>query len=261
MKIQRILKKDENNVIVYLDNGDKLYLTQEVIMMNGLRKNQEISESHFSFLINENKKFHIKQRAFRLLGRRLHSINELRIKLLQKDYEKGIVETVLNELIKSKYLDDYKFSQMFSEEKIKIKLWGKNKIKSELIKKRINPEIINDVLKEKFPHIKVFAVEPELSAVISGGEPGPHPIQGLGAGFIPKNLDTSILDGAIKISKEEAFEYTQRAAKEEGLFIGISSGAALAAVAKKLKDIPKGNKVLAFNYDTGERYLSIEGLF
>ena len=151
MKIQRILKKDENNVIVYLDNGDKLYLTQEVIMMNGLRKNQEISESHFSFLINENKKFHIKQRAFRLLGRRLHSINELRIKLLQKDYEKGIVETVLNELIKSKYLDDYKFSQMFSEEKIKIKLWGKNKIKSELIKKRINPEIINDVLKEKFP--------------------------------------------------------------------------------------------------------------
>ena len=151
MKIQRLLKKDENNVIVYLDNGDKLYLTQEVIMMNGLRKNQEISESHFSFLINENKKFHIKQRAFRLLGRRLHSINELRIKLLQKDYEKGIVETVLNELIKSKYLDDYKFSQMFSEEKIKIKLWGKNKIKSELIKKRINPEIINDVLKEKFP--------------------------------------------------------------------------------------------------------------
>jgi len=120
---------------------------------------------------------------------------------------------------------------------------------------------VGRVLKEKFPQIKVFAVEPELSAVISGGEPGPHPIQGLGAGFIPKNLDTSILDGAIKISKEEAFEYTQRAAKEEGLFIGISSGAALAAVAKKLKDIPKGNKVLAFNYDTGERYLSVEGLF
>ncbi len=117
------------------------------------------------------------------------------------------------------------------------------------------------VLKEKFPDTKVFAVEPELSAVISGGQPGPHPLQGLGAGFIPKVLDVSLLDGAIKISKEEAFEYTQRAAKEEGLFIGISSGAALAAVAKKLNEIPKGKKILAFNYDTGERYLSIEGLF
>jgi cysteine synthase A len=117
------------------------------------------------------------------------------------------------------------------------------------------------VLKEKFPNTKVFAVEPELSAVISGGQPGPHPLQGLGAGFIPKVLDVSLLDGTIQISKDEAFEYAQRAAKEEGLFIGISSGASLAAVAKKLKEIPKGKKILAFNYDTGERYLSIEGLF
>jgi len=116
-------------------------------------------------------------------------------------------------------------------------------------------------LKEKFKNLKVFAVEPELSPVISGGKPNPHPIQGIGAGFIPKNLDTSVLDGTITISKEEAFEYTQRAAKEEGLFVGISSGAALAAVAKKLKDIPKGKRILTFNYDTGERYLSIEGLF
>ncbi len=151
MKVQRLLKKDENNVIVYLDNGNKLYLTKEVIMMNGLRKNQEISEDHFSFLINENKKFHIKQRAFRLLGRRLHSINELRIKLLQKDYEKEIVEEILKELIEKQYLDDYKFAQMLAEEKIKTKLWGKNKIKAELLKKRINSEIIDDVLKEKFP--------------------------------------------------------------------------------------------------------------
>jgi len=151
MKILKLLKKDESNVIVYLDNGEKLYLTQEVIMMNGLRKNQEISEDHFSFLINENKKFHIKQRAFRLLGRRLHSINELRIKLLQKDYEKEIVEKVLNELIVSRYLDDYRFSIMFTEEKIRTKLWGKNKIKAELLKKKINPEIMDDVLKEKFP--------------------------------------------------------------------------------------------------------------
>jgi cysteine synthase A len=120
---------------------------------------------------------------------------------------------------------------------------------------------VGKVLKEKFPRIKVFAVEPEQSPVIAGGSPGPHPLQGIGAGFIPKILDTSLLDGTISVSKEASFNYAQRAAKEEGLFVGISSGAALAAVAKKLKDIPKGKKILVFNYDTGERYLSIEGLY
>jgi cysteine synthase A len=115
--------------------------------------------------------------------------------------------------------------------------------------------------KKKFPNLKVFAVEPELSAVISGGTPGPHPIQGIGTGFFPGNLDRSLLDGAIKISKEEAFNYAQRSAKEEGVFVGISSGASLAAVAKKLPEIPEGKRILTFNYDTGERYLSIEGLF
>jgi len=117
------------------------------------------------------------------------------------------------------------------------------------------------VLKKKFPNTKVFAVEPELSPVISGGKPGPHPIQGIGAGFIPGVLDTSLLDGTITVSKEAAFEFAQRAAKEEGVFIGISSGASLAAVSKKLPEIPEGKKILTFNYDTGERYLSIEGLF
>jgi cysteine synthase A len=117
------------------------------------------------------------------------------------------------------------------------------------------------VLKEKFPNLKVFAVEPTLSAVISGGQPGPHPIQGIGAGFIPANLDTKVLDGVIQVTKEEAFEYTKRAAKEEALFGGISSGATLAAIAKKLSEIPTGKRILGFNYDTGERYLSIEGLF
>jgi cysteine synthase len=116
-------------------------------------------------------------------------------------------------------------------------------------------------LKKAFPQIRVFAVEPELSPVISGGKPGPHPIQGIGPGFIPKNLHTSLLDGAITITKEEAYEFTRRAAKEEGIFVGISSGAALAAVAKKLPDIPAGSRILTFNYDTGERYLSVEGLF
>jgi len=120
---------------------------------------------------------------------------------------------------------------------------------------------VGRALKRKFPNLKVFAVEPELSAVISGGTPGPHPIQGIGTGFFPGNLDLKVLDGAIKISKEEAFNYAQRSAKEEGVFVGISSGASLAAVAKKLPDIPEGNRILTFNYDTGERYLSIEGLF
>lgn len=120
---------------------------------------------------------------------------------------------------------------------------------------------VGEVLKKHFPNIKIFAVEPELSAVISGGAPGPHPIQGLGAGFIPGNLHTDILDGVITVGKDESFEYARRAAQEEGIFQGISSGAALAAVAKKLREIPAGSKVLVFNYDTGERYLSIEGLY
>ena len=117
------------------------------------------------------------------------------------------------------------------------------------------------VLKEKFPKTKIIAVEPAASPVLSGGQPGPHPLQGLGAGFVPKILQTSLLDGVITVSKEEAFDFTQRAAKEEGLLIGISSGAALAAVSKKLNEIEAGKRILTFNYDTGERYLSIEGLF
>jgi cysteine synthase A len=120
---------------------------------------------------------------------------------------------------------------------------------------------VAEVLKEKLPNLKVFAVEPEASPVISGGQSGPHPIQGIGAGFIPVNLHTDILDGTIQVSKDEAFEYAQKAAKLEGLFGGISSGATLAAIAKKLPEIPEGSTVLGFNYDTGERYLSIEGLF
>lgn len=120
---------------------------------------------------------------------------------------------------------------------------------------------VAEILKAKFPNLKVFAVEPAASPVISGGSPAPHPIQGIGAGFIPGNLHTALLDGVVQVTKEEAFEYAQRIPKEEGIFVGISSGASLAAVAKKLQEIPKGSKVLTFCYDTGERYLSIEGLF
>jgi len=120
---------------------------------------------------------------------------------------------------------------------------------------------IAEAVKQKLPSVKVFAVEPELSPVLSGGAPGPHPLQGLGAGFIPSIMNTAALDGVITVGKEEAFDFAKRVAKEEGLFVGISTGAALAAVAKKLPEIPKGSKILTFNYDTGERYLSIEGLF
>lgn len=118
-----------------------------------------------------------------------------------------------------------------------------------------------EVLKERFPQLKVLAVEPEASPVISGGQRGPHPIQGIGAGFIPKNLRTELLDGVIQVSGQEAFGYAQRCAKEEGIFVGISSGAALAAVSRKLPEIADGARVLTFCYDTGERYLSVEGLF
>ena len=120
---------------------------------------------------------------------------------------------------------------------------------------------VAEVLKPKFPSLQVFAVEPEKSPVISGGVHSPHKIQGIGAGFIPANLHQDILDGVIQVTDEEAFDYAQRAAREEGILIGISSGAALAAVAKKLPDIKDGGTVVTFCYDTGERYLSIPGLF
>ena len=118
-----------------------------------------------------------------------------------------------------------------------------------------------EVLKAKFPNLKVFAVEPELSPVLSGGSPAPHPIQGIGAGFVPAIYNKDVIDGVITVSKDDAFAYAQRVAKEEGIFVGISSGASLAAVAKKLAEIPAGKTVLTFNYDTGERYLSIDGLY
>ncbi|KPK79177.1 MAG: cysteine synthase [Bacteroides sp. SM23_62_1] len=118
-----------------------------------------------------------------------------------------------------------------------------------------------EVLKEKFPSMKTFAVEPALSPVISGGKPGPHPLQGIGAGFIPDNLNVKILDGTIQVSREEAFGFVRRAAQMEGLFVGISSGATLAAIAKKIPELSAGSVILGFNYDTGERYLSVEELF
>lgn len=120
---------------------------------------------------------------------------------------------------------------------------------------------VAEILKPKFPNLKVYAVEPAASPVLSGGAPSPHPLQGIGAGFVPGILNTQLLDGIIQVERDEAYDYARRIAKEEGIFVGVSTGASLAAVAKKLVDIPEGSKVLTFNYDTGERYLSIEGLY
>ena len=120
---------------------------------------------------------------------------------------------------------------------------------------------VTQVLKQQFPNLKSFAVEPKDSPVISGGNPGPHPLQGIGAGFIPKVLNTEILDGTIQVEKEEAYEFTKKLAKQEGILAGISTGASLAAINKKLSEIPEGSKILTFNYDTGERYWSVDGLF
>ncbi|MCA0207525.1 MAG: cysteine synthase A [Proteobacteria bacterium] len=112
-------------------------------------------------------------------------------------------------------------------------------------------------LKQHWPNLKVYAVEPEASPVISGGQPAPHPIQGIGAGFIPRNLHTDLLDGVIKVDAGAAKDFARRAATEEGMLVGISSGATLAAIAQKLAELPPGSRVLGFNYDTGERYLSV----
>jgi cysteine synthase A len=118
-----------------------------------------------------------------------------------------------------------------------------------------------EVLKARFPALKVYAVEPALSPVLSGGAPGPHPLQGIGAGFVPAILRTDLLDGIITVEKDAAFAFANRAARAEGLLIGVSSGASLAAVSQKLPELPAGSRVLTFCYDTGERYLSVDGLF
>jgi cysteine synthase A len=114
-----------------------------------------------------------------------------------------------------------------------------------------------EVLKKEWPGLKVFAVEPTLSPVISGGQPGPHPIQGIGAGFVPANLHTGAIDGVIQVDPNDAKDMARRAAREEGMLVGISSGATLAAIKQKLAELPEGTRVLGFNYDTGERYLSV----
>jgi regulatory protein len=150
MRIESIEKKDEKNVTITLDNGERLYLAYDVFLKNGLKKNDEISESRFSILTAENQKFHLKQRAFRYLGRRLHSAYELKLKLRQKGYSLELIDQVIDELINSNYINDYEFALLFTEENIKNKFWGRKKLEAELFKKGINRSIVSLVTGEKF---------------------------------------------------------------------------------------------------------------
>jgi len=149
MKIERVVKKDDVSVIVYLDNQEKLYLSYEVFLQNRLRKDMEISEDGFSFLVRENQKYFIKRKAFDYLGRRLHSYNELRLKLLRKKYDKELISEVLDSLGEKKFIDDYEFGKQYAEEKIRLKSWGKNKIKSELFRKGIPAGIIDEIVNKE----------------------------------------------------------------------------------------------------------------
>ena len=148
MKITRIAKKDSANVIIEFDNGEPLFLSVEIFMKSGLRKNDEISEDRFLFLVRENKIFYIKQRAFRYLGRRLHAKSELKTKLLQKRYESDLIDKVMNELESKNYINDEEFAKVFAGEKIKNKQWGLTKVKAELIKKGIKTDILSKVLSD-----------------------------------------------------------------------------------------------------------------
>ena len=151
MRIIRVAKKDEKNVIIYFDNEEKLFLTYAIFLKNGLKKNDEISESRFSLLIEENQKYHLKQKAFQLLGRRHHSSFELKVKLKQKGYNENIIVEIINDLKTNGYLNDYEFALLFSDENIKNKFWGKKKVEAELFKRGIDRNIISQVIDEKFP--------------------------------------------------------------------------------------------------------------
>ncbi len=176
MRILKVTKKNSRDVIVHLDNGEKLFLAYEILMKNGLRKGDEISGDFFSLLITQNQKYFIKQSAIRLLSRRMHSYVELKLKLLQKKYDKELIEEVLKELLKSNFLDDHKFAILFAEEKSSGS-WGKAKIKAGLINRGINREIIDEVLE------KVSSEENDYNTALNLGKKKLRLIAG-------KNLDS-----------------------------------------------------------------------
>ncbi|MHB8580537.1 MAG: regulatory protein RecX [Ignavibacteriaceae bacterium] len=150
MNIVKVEKKNDNTIIVYLDNNEKLFLSYEVFLKNGLKKNDEISESRFSLLIRENQKYFIKQRAYNFLSRRSHSEFELLTKLRQKGYDADLISPIIEELKENKYVDDLEFSREFTGENIRRKRWGKNKVKSALIRRHVDRDIISNVLAENF---------------------------------------------------------------------------------------------------------------
>jgi regulatory protein len=150
MKIERIVKKNNRDIIILFDNGEDLFLSKEILLKSGLRKNDELSEENISSLIEENKKFYIKQAAFRYLGKRIHSTDELKLKLRQKKYDGALIDSVISDLKNSNYLDDCDFASRFADEKIKTKSWGRLKIESELRKKGISSQIISEALENKF---------------------------------------------------------------------------------------------------------------
>ncbi len=156
MRVTRIVKKGKGDVTIHFDDDTKLFLAVEVFLKSGLKKNDEISDDRFTFLIEENKKFHIKQRAFRLLGRRQHSIAELRLKLWNKDYNKKLIDEIIEQLVASNYLNDKEFANTFIEEKLRAKKWSERRLKGELIKKGIKPDIISEVLGQKVSTIDNF---------------------------------------------------------------------------------------------------------
>lgn len=150
MKVTRIVKKDSKNVIIHFDNTETLILLVDIYLKSGLKKNEDVSDDRFSALIKESRLFNTKQQALRYLARRLHSTSELRIKLMQKRYERELIDNVIEELLQAGYLNDLDFTREFTEGKTKTKLWGKNRIKAELIKRGISAEIIFQVLNESF---------------------------------------------------------------------------------------------------------------
>ena len=150
MLVERIVKKDSKNVVIHFDNGETLILSLDVFLQSGLKKNENISDDRFSLLIRENKLFYIMQRALGYLGRRPHSSMELRIKLLQKGYEKNLINVIIDHLENKKYLDDIDFARQFLKAKLDSKGWSKKRLKSELIKKGINSNLIKEVLNENY---------------------------------------------------------------------------------------------------------------
>lgn len=163
MKIEKIVKKNTRDVIIHLDNGEELFLAGEIVIRNGLRKNDELTVSRKSSLIEQNKIYFIKQSAFRYLGKRIHSSYELRLKLKQKKYEEVLIDSVISDLKKNNYLNDADFSERFAEEKIKSKSWGKIKIEAELRKRKIPAEIISGILENRFGSEKETESAKELA--------------------------------------------------------------------------------------------------